>query len=55
MSDPTSVKFGDVRERIEDRLGYGDSLGSWVREACRMRLEMENPDDPEVATTDEDA
>lgn len=49
MKDPTTIKFGDLRERIEDQLDYGDSLAGWVRDACRLKLQMENDDDPELA------
>lgn len=27
-------------QAIEDRLGYGDSMGEWVREACKLYLEI---------------
>lgn len=29
-----------LRERIEDRLEYGDSLSEWMREAAKQRLEQ---------------
>lgn len=48
MSQGTSLVLGDVRDDIEEELDYGDSMAKWVRNACKLRLQLENEDDPEL-------
>jgi Arc/MetJ-type ribon-helix-helix transcriptional regulator len=31
----------ELKDEIEDRLGYNDSKAEWIREAIRQRLERE--------------
>lgn len=54
MSQGTKIYLQDVGDEIRDRLDYGDNLSEWVREACRMRMEIINDDDP-TFTDPEDA
>jgi hypothetical protein len=40
----------ETKAQIEDRLGYGDSLSEWVREAIDDRLEHEDTDGEDRST-----
>lgn len=48
MPERTTIHLGELRDTVEERLEYGDSIGEWVRGAIRMRLELENDEDPEL-------
>jgi predicted DNA-binding protein len=44
MKDRTDVTVplpGEMNDRIEENLNYGDSKAEWIREAIEMRLESE--------------
>ncbi|MFC4549356.1 MULTISPECIES: ribbon-helix-helix domain-containing protein [Halorussus] len=51
--DVTVPMPGDMVEKIDGQLGYGDSRAAWIREAVRQRLEQEGHDmegNPKKAT-----
>lgn len=49
MTDRTPVWFeGDLKDRVTDRLEYGDSFAEFVRDSVRLRLELSNSDEDEI-------